>query len=158
MLVHQFSSVAQLCLALWDPMDCSLSGFPVHQPTPGVCSNSRPLSRWCHPTISASVIPFSSRLQSFPASGSFPMSQFFALGGQSIRVSASTSVHPMTTQDCIYICNCYIFFLDRSHYVMSFLISCNSLYFKVYFIWYEYWYSCFILICLHRISFSCPSL
>ena len=110
-------------------------------PTSRACSNSCPLSRWCHPTISASVIPFSSRLQSFPASGSFPMSQFFALGGQSIRVSASTSVHPMNTQDCIYICNCYIFFLDRSHYVMSFLISCNSLYFKVYFIWHEYHYS-----------------
>ena len=57
-------------------------------PTPGACSNSGPLSRWCHPTISSSAVPFSSHLQSFPASGSFPMSQFFASGGQSIEVSA----------------------------------------------------------------------
>ena len=67
--------------------------------TPGVYLNSCPLSWWCHPTISSSVIPFSSRLQSFPASGSFPMSQLFASGGQSIRVLASTSVLPMNTQD-----------------------------------------------------------
>ena len=62
-------------------------------------SNSCPLWWWCHPTISSSVIPFSSRLQSFPASGSFPMSQLFTLGGQSIGVSVSTSVLPMNTQD-----------------------------------------------------------
>ena len=62
-------------------------------------SNSCPLSQWCHPTISSSVIPFSSCLQSFPASGSFQMSQLFTSGGQSIRVSASTSVLPMNTQD-----------------------------------------------------------
>ena len=61
--------------------------------------NSCPSSRWCHPTISSSVITFSSCLQSFPASGSFPMSQFFSSGGQSIRVSASTSVIPMNSQD-----------------------------------------------------------
>ena len=65
----------------------------------GVYSNSCPLSRWCHPTISSSVVPFSSRLQSFPASGSFQMSQLFASGGQSIGASASTSVLPMNTQD-----------------------------------------------------------
>ena len=64
-------------------------------PTPRVYSNSCPLSRWCHPTISSSIIPFSSHLQSFPASGSFQMSQLFASGGQSIGVSASTSVLPM---------------------------------------------------------------
>ena len=68
-------------------------------PTSGVYSNSCPLSQWCHPTISSSVIPFSSCLQSFPASGSLPMSQFFASGGQSIGVSASASVLPMNTQD-----------------------------------------------------------
>ena len=68
-------------------------------PTPRVYSNSCPLSRWCHPTISSSVVPFSSHLQSFPASGSFQMSQFFASGGQSIRVSASASVLPMDIQD-----------------------------------------------------------
>ena len=72
---------------------------PCPSPTPGVHSNSCPLSPWCHPTISSSVIPFSSCLQSFPASGSFPMSQLFASGGQSIGVSASTSVLPMNTQD-----------------------------------------------------------
>ena len=68
-------------------------------PTPRVYPNSCPLNPWCHPTISSSVVPFSSHLQSFPASGSFPMSQLFALGGQSIGVSASTSVLPMNTQD-----------------------------------------------------------
>ena len=68
-------------------------------PAPGACSNSWPSSRWCHPTISSSVIPFSSCLQSFPASGSFPMSQFFASGGQSIGVSASASVLPINIQN-----------------------------------------------------------
>ena len=68
-------------------------------PTSGVYSNSCPLSQWCHPTISSSVVPFSSRLQSSPASGSFPMSQFFASGGQSIGVSASASVFPVNIQD-----------------------------------------------------------
>ena len=72
---------------------------PCLSPAPGVYSNSCPLSRWCHPTTSSSVIPFSSHLQSFPASGSFQMSQFFASGGQSIGVSASTSVLPMNTQN-----------------------------------------------------------
>ena len=67
--------------------------------TPRVYSNSCLLSRWCHPTISSSVIPFSSHLQSFPASRSFQMSQFFASSGQSIGVSASTSVLPMNIQD-----------------------------------------------------------
>ena len=67
-------------------------------PTPRVYSNSCPLSRWCHPTISSSVIPFS-HLQSFPASGFFQMSQLFASGGQSTGVSTSTSVLPMNTQD-----------------------------------------------------------
>ena len=67
--------------------------------SPRACSNSCPLSQWCHPTISSSVILFSSCLWSFPASGSFPMSQFFTSGGQSIVVSASASVLPMNTQD-----------------------------------------------------------
>ena len=70
---------------------------PCPSPTPRACSNSCPSSRWCHPTISSSV-PFSC-LWSFPASGSFPMSQFFASGGQSIGVSASASVLPMNIQD-----------------------------------------------------------
>ena len=64
-------------------------------PAPGACSDSYPSSWWCHPTISSSVVPFSSRLQSFPASGSFPMSHFFASGGQIIGASASASVLPM---------------------------------------------------------------
>ena len=68
-------------------------------PTPGVHSNSRPLSRWCHPAISSSVIPFSSCPQSLPASESFPMSQIFAWGGQSTGVSALALVLPMNTQD-----------------------------------------------------------
>ena len=72
---------------------------PCPSPTPGVYSNSCPLSWWCHPTISSSVIPFSSHLQPFPASGSFPMSQLFASDGQSIGASASTSVLPMNIQD-----------------------------------------------------------
>ena len=72
---------------------------PCPLPTPGVYSNSCPLSRWCHPTISSSVVPFSSCPQSFPASGSFPVSQLLASGGQSIGVSASTSVIPMIIQD-----------------------------------------------------------
>ena len=72
---------------------------PCPLPTPGVHSNSCPLSQWCHPTISSSVIPFSSHFQSFPASGSFQTSQFFTSGGQSIEVSASTSVLPMSIQD-----------------------------------------------------------
>ena len=68
-------------------------------PTPRSYSNSYPLSRWCHPTILSSVIPFSSCLQSFPASESFQMNQFFASSGQSIEVSVSTSVLPMNIQD-----------------------------------------------------------
>ena len=67
--------------------------------TPRVYSNSCPLSQWCRPTISSSMVPFSSHLQSFPASGSFYMSQFFASGGQSIGISASASVLPMNIQD-----------------------------------------------------------
>ena len=72
---------------------------PCPSPTPGVYPNSSPLSQWCHPNISSSVIPFSSCPQSFPASGSFQMSQLFASGGQSIGVSASASVLPVNIQD-----------------------------------------------------------
>ena len=73
--------------------------LPCPSPTPRAYSDSCPSSQWCHPTISSSVIPFSSCLQSFPASGSFPRSHFFASGGQSIRVSASALVLPMNIQD-----------------------------------------------------------
>ena len=74
---------------------------PCPSPTPGAYSNSCPSCQWCHPTISSSVIPFSSCLQSTPASRSFRMSQFFASGGQSIGVSASTSVLPVNIQDWV---------------------------------------------------------
>ena len=94
----RFSSVAQSCPTLW-PHGLQPSRLPCPSPTSTVNSNSCPSSQWCHPTISSSVIPFSSRLQSFPASGSFPMSQFFPSGGQSIGASASASVLPMNTQD-----------------------------------------------------------
>ena len=81
-------------------MDCSTPGCPVFSsPTPGAYSNSCPLNQWCHPTIYSSVIPFSSHLQSFPASGSFPMRQFFTSGGQNIGASALASVLPMNIQD-----------------------------------------------------------
>ena len=72
--------------------------LPCPSLSPGACSNSYPLSRWCHPTISSSVVPFSSCLQSFPASGSFPMNLLFAAGGQSIGASASASVLPKNIQ------------------------------------------------------------
>ena len=95
--VH-FSSVTQFCPTLCDPMDCSTPGHPVHHNSQSI-PNSSPLSQWCHRTISSSVVPFSSCPQSFPASGPFQMSQFFASDGQSIGVSPSTSVLPMNTQD-----------------------------------------------------------
>ena len=94
----QFSSMAQLCLTLCDSMDHSTPGLPVHHQLPEF-TNSCPLSWWCHPIISSTVIRFSSCLQLFPASGSFLMSQLFTSGGQSIGVSASASVLPMNTQD-----------------------------------------------------------
>ena len=94
----RFSSVAHSCPTLW-PDGLQHASLPCPSPTPGACSNSCPLSWWCHPTISSSVVPFSSCLQSFPASGSFPMSQFFTSGDQSIGVSASASVLPMNIQD-----------------------------------------------------------
>ena len=75
------------------------ASLPCPLTTPGDCSNSCLSSRWCHPTISSSVVPFSSCLQSFPASGSFPMSQFFATGGQSVGASALASVLPMNIQN-----------------------------------------------------------
>ena len=94
----QFSSVTQSCLTL-QPHELQHSRPPCPSPTPGVHPNSCPLSRWCHPIISSSVVPFSSCPQSFPASGSFQKSQLFTSGGQSIGVSASASVLPMNTQD-----------------------------------------------------------
>ena len=92
-LQFQFSSAAQLCPTFCDLMD------PQHARPPCPSPNPCPLSWWCHPKISSSVVPFSSCPQSFPASGSSPMSELFASGGQGIGASASTSVLPMNTQD-----------------------------------------------------------
>ena len=95
----QFSSIHSVVSdSLW-PHGLQHTRLPCPSPTPGAYSNSCPLSRWCHPTILSSVVPFPSCLQSFPASGSLPMSQFFTSGGQSIGVSASSSVLPMNIQD-----------------------------------------------------------
>ena len=94
----QFSSVAQSCSTLW-PHELKHTRPPCQSPTPRVHPDSCPSSRWCHPAISSSVIPFSSCPQSLPASGSFPMSQLFAWGGRSIGVSALALVLPKNTQD-----------------------------------------------------------
>ena len=95
----QFSSVKSLSHVQLFATPWTAAHQAFQESTPGVYSNSCPLSRWCHPTISSSVIPFSSCLHSFPASGSFPRSQFFTSGGQIIGVSASASVLPMNIQD-----------------------------------------------------------
>ena len=98
--VH-FSSVAQSYPTFCEPMVCNMPcvGLPCPSPTPRAYSKSCLLSWWCHPTISSSVVPISSHLQSFPASGSFQMSQFLASGGQRIGVSALASLPPMNIQD-----------------------------------------------------------
>ena len=98
--VYSFSSVQLLsCVWLFATHESKHTRPPCPSPTPGVYPNPCPSSWWCHPTISFSGVPFSSCPQSFPALGSFPMSQLFAWGGQSIGISASTSVLPMNTQD-----------------------------------------------------------
>ena len=94
----QFSSVAQLCPTHCDPTNCSTPGLPVHHQLLE-STQTCPLSQWCHPTISSSVVPFSSCPPSSPASGSFQMSQLFASDGPSIGLLASKSVLPMNTQD-----------------------------------------------------------
>ena len=102
LLLLYFNSVQFSCSVVSDslrPHESQHARPPCPPPSPRVHSNSRPSSQWCHPTISSSVVPFSSCPQSFPATGSFQMSQLFASGGQSIGVSASTSVPPMNTQD-----------------------------------------------------------
>ena len=92
-------SLAGLMLKLKLQYFGHLMRLPCPSTIPGIYSNSCPSSQWCHPTISSSVIPFSSGLQSFPASGNFPKSQFFASGGQRIGVFASASVLPLNIQD-----------------------------------------------------------
>ena len=95
----QFSSVTQLCPTLCDPMDCMQHARPpCPSPSPGAYSNSCPSSQWCYLTISSSDTVFSFCLQSFPATGSFPVSQLFELGGQSTGASASASVLSMNVQ------------------------------------------------------------
>ena len=89
--------VAKWCLTLWRH-GLQHTRTPCASPSPQACSNPCPLSQWCHPTSSSFVVPFSSCLQSFPVSGSFPVSQFFASGDQSIGISASASVLPMNIQ------------------------------------------------------------
>ena len=97
-----FSLIQFSSSVIWDslrPHESQHTRSPSPSQTPRVYSNSSPLSWWCHPAISSTVVPFSSCPQSLPASGSFPMCQLFAWGGQSIGVSASASVLPMNTQD-----------------------------------------------------------
>ena len=98
LFLFMFCSVPQSSLTLCDHMNCSISGLPFHHQNLEL-AQTHPLSQWCHPTISSSVIPFSFCLQPFPESGSFPMSQFFASGGQSIGDSALASVLPRNIQD-----------------------------------------------------------
>ena len=93
-----FCSVAQLYPTLWSH-ELLHTRFPCPSPSPGVCSNSCPSSQWCHPTISSSVVPFSSCLQSFPASRSFPMNWLFTSGGPSSGASVSASVFTVNIQD-----------------------------------------------------------
>ena len=124
-----FSSVAQSYLTLW-PHGLQHTGLPCPSPTPEVDSNSCPLSRWYHPTISSSVV--SSHLESFPASGSFQMNKFFTSGGQSFGVSASASVIPMNIQDwslesyksfehIVLLVDCSFYSLQRLSKHLSFL-------------------------------------
>ena len=95
----QFSLITQSCPTLCDPMNHSTPGLPVHHQLPESTQTHCLLSQWCHPAISSFVVPFSSCPQSLPASESFQMNQLFTSVGQSIGVSASTSVLPMNTQD-----------------------------------------------------------
>ena len=95
--IFQFSC-SVVSNSLW-PHGLQHARLPCPSPTPRACSNSCPSSQWCHPTVSSSVVPFSSCLQSFPASESFPVSQFFTSDGQGIGASASASVLPMNIQD-----------------------------------------------------------
>ena len=99
LLIYQYKFRHSVMSDSLRPHEPQHARLPCPPPTPGVYPNSRPLSWWCHPTVSSSAIPFSSCLQSFPTSGSFQMSQFFTSGGQSTGVSASMSVLPMNTQD-----------------------------------------------------------
>ena len=113
-------------------------------PIPGVYSNSYPLSWWCHPIISSSVVPFFSRLQSFPASESFPMSQFFTSGDQSIRASASASVLPMDIQGWILLgLTCLISLQSKSllqhHNSKASILQCSAFFMVQLTTVHDYW-------------------
>ena len=115
---------------LW-PRGLQHARLPCPSPSPGVCSDLCPLSRWCHPTISSSVTLFSSCLESFPASGSFPVSQLFASGGQSIRASGSATVLPVNSQDwLVWPPCCFIYLLifgcAGSSFLRGVLSSCGE--------------------------------
>ena len=114
--ILQFGSVHSVVSDSLQPHGLQHTSLPCPSPTPRPCSDSCPSSQWCHPAISSSVIPFSSCLQSFPASESFQMSQLFSSGGQSIGVSASTSVLPMSILDWFPIgCTGWISLQSKGH-------------------------------------------
>ena len=137
----QFSSVAQSCPTLRDPMNYSRPGCP--SPTPGVHPDSRPSSQWCHPAISSSVIPLSSCPQSLPTSESFPMSQLFTWGGQSTGVSTSASFPPKKSQGIyIYI---YIYISPPSWHLCILKSPSKEFYTDL---WLQFW----IVICLNTSS------
>ena len=135
---YQFSSVTQSRPTLW-PHGLQHARPPCPSPTPGVYSNSSPLYQWCHTAISSSVVPLSSHLQSFQASGSFPTSWFFTSGGQSIGVSASISVLPMNIQDWIHIVSllyCAHLGKNCSRGIFNFLEEISSLSHSIIFLYF----------------------
>ena len=142
----QFSSVAQSCPTL-QAHGLQHVRPPCLSPTPRVYSNSCPLSRWCHTTISFSVSPFSSHLKSFPASRSFAMSQSFASGGQSIGVSTTTSVLPMNTQDrsplgwtgCIFLQSKWLSSLLQHHSSKASILQCSAFFTVTLTSIHDYW-------------------
>ena len=122
-LMYQFSSVAQSCLTLWDPTDCSTPGLPVHHQ---LLEFTQTHVHWCHPTISSSVAPYSSCPQSFPASGSFPMSCLFVSGGQSTRTSALVPVLPLHIQSWFPLGWTTLISLQSKGLPKNLLHHCNS--------------------------------
>ena len=120
-----YCSVTQSCVTL-PPPGLQHTRLPCPSPSPGACSNSCPLSQWCHPTILFSVIPFSSCLQPFPASESFPTSRLFASGGQSIGASASASVLPMNIQGWFPLGLTSLICLQSERLSRVFLKHCSS--------------------------------
>jgi len=129
---RKVGSVARSCPTLCNPMDCRKPGFPVHHQLPDLAQTHVHRVSDAIQTISSSVIPFSC-LQSFPASGSFPMSQFFASGGQSIEVSASVLVFPMNIQDWSslgWTGNCINYINGFLHFLHTIVKSSDHLYYR----------------------------